>query len=175
MTFVAPKTLEKDPLTTPMMPQQLTTKTIEHRTNRPSPPPQIMRILNIINRFCIARRVSLMEQFKDKDRHNHKQCTANSFAQVIQLLGVHISKAEIDQLCTFYIDPTTHFVSYPDFVRDVRAIGGIDFYSGTINGKEVVLTRSGIGKVQAGVTTGLLIANYKVDAVTTESTGEENV
>lgn len=43
-------------------------------------------------------------------------------------------------------------------------IGGIDFYSGTINGKEVVLTRSGIGKVQAGVTTGLLIANYKVDA-----------
>lgn len=44
-------------------------------------------------------------------------------------------------------------------------IGGIDFYSGTINGKEVVLTRSGIGKVQAGVTTGLLIANYKVDAV----------
>ena len=127
MTFVAPKTLEKDPLTTPMMPQQLTTKTIEHRTNRPSPPPQIMRILNIINRFCIARRVSLMEQFKDKDRHNHKQCTANSFAQVIQLLGVHISKAEIDQLCTFYIDPTTHFVSYPDFVRDVRAIGGIDF------------------------------------------------
>ena len=44
-------------------------------------------------------------------------------------------------------------------------IGGIDFYSGTINGKEVVLTRSGIGKVQAGVTTGLLIVNYKVDAV----------
>ena len=44
-------------------------------------------------------------------------------------------------------------------------IGGIDFYSGTITGKEVVLTRSGIGKVQAGVTTGLLIANYKVDAV----------
>lgn len=44
-------------------------------------------------------------------------------------------------------------------------IGGIDFYSGTINGKKVVLTRSGIGKVQAGVTTGLLIANYKVDAV----------
>lgn len=44
-------------------------------------------------------------------------------------------------------------------------IGGIDFYSGTINGKEVVFTRSGIGKVQAGVTTGLLIANYKVDAV----------
>ena len=40
-------------------------------------------------------------------------------------------------------------------------IGGIDFYSGTINGKKVVLTRSGIGKVQAGVTTGLLIANYK--------------
>lgn len=49
--------------------------------------------------------------------------------------------------------------------RKQDTIGGIDFYSGTINGKEVVLTRSGIGKVQAGVTTGLLIANYKVDAV----------
>ena len=44
-------------------------------------------------------------------------------------------------------------------------IANMIFYSGQINDHEVVLVRAGIGKVQAGVTTGLLIANYKVDAV----------
>ncbi|KAK8899790.1 hypothetical protein M9Y10_002112 [Tritrichomonas musculus] len=127
MQFVAPKTLEKEPLTTPLKPGELMTKTIETRTMRPRPTPQVLRILNIVNKFIVARRISLMEQFVDKDRFNHKQVTASSFAQVMQLIGVHISKGEIDQLCTFYTDPTTNFVSYPDFVRDVEGLGGVDF------------------------------------------------
>ena len=43
--------------------------------------------------------------------------------------------------------------------------GKIVFYSGQINDNEVVLVRSGIGKVQAGVVTALLAVNYHVDCV----------
>ena len=39
------------------------------------------------------------------------------------------------------------------------------FYTGTINDKEVVIALAGIGKVNAGVTTSLLIENYPVTSV----------
>ncbi|MFC6346233.1 5'-methylthioadenosine/adenosylhomocysteine nucleosidase [Vagococcus carniphilus] len=42
---------------------------------------------------------------------------------------------------------------------------GANFYSGTIGEHEVVLTRSGIGKTLAALTTTLLISHYHVDAV----------
>ena len=125
--FVAPPGLEVSPTTRPLKPQELMTKTICDKSTRAIPTPQIKRILHIVNRFCIARRVSLTEQFVDKDRFNHKQITPTAFAQVIQLLGVHVSKGEIDQLCTFYLDPTTNFVKYPEFIEDVRNLGGINF------------------------------------------------
>ncbi|MYV04612.1 MULTISPECIES: 5'-methylthioadenosine/adenosylhomocysteine nucleosidase [Furfurilactobacillus] len=44
-------------------------------------------------------------------------------------------------------------------------VGKVDFFSGQINGSEVVLVRSGIGKVEAGLTTALLITNFDVDVV----------
>ncbi|MCP0886484.1 5'-methylthioadenosine/adenosylhomocysteine nucleosidase [Ligilactobacillus sp. WILCCON 0076] len=44
-------------------------------------------------------------------------------------------------------------------------IANMEFYVGKISSKEVVLVRSGIGKVQAGVTTALLVTQFKVDAV----------
>ncbi|AVL00113.1 5'-methylthioadenosine/adenosylhomocysteine nucleosidase [Pediococcus inopinatus] len=44
-------------------------------------------------------------------------------------------------------------------------INGIIFYEGTINNNEVVLVRSGIGKVEAGITAALLVTNFKVDAL----------
>ncbi|KRL07686.1 MAG: 5'-methylthioadenosine/adenosylhomocysteine nucleosidase [Liquorilactobacillus hordei] len=44
-------------------------------------------------------------------------------------------------------------------------IAGITFFEGKINNNEVVLVQSGIGKVQAGMTTGLLIAQFEVEAV----------
>lgn len=39
------------------------------------------------------------------------------------------------------------------------------FYEGNISGQEVVLVRSGIGKVEAGLTTAQLITNFDVDIV----------
>ncbi|MFT8460808.1 5'-methylthioadenosine/adenosylhomocysteine nucleosidase [Liquorilactobacillus ghanensis] len=59
-------------------------------------------------------------------------------------------------------------------IKDLRAnltdyhetvIGGISFYEGNYQQQKVVLTRSGIGKVQAGMTTALLFAEFQVDAV----------
>ncbi|GEL15775.1 5'-methylthioadenosine/adenosylhomocysteine nucleosidase [Pediococcus cellicola] len=44
-------------------------------------------------------------------------------------------------------------------------INGITFYEGTIHKTEVVLVRSGIGKVEAGITAALLVTNFKVDAL----------
>ncbi|WP_061775885.1 5'-methylthioadenosine/adenosylhomocysteine nucleosidase [Levilactobacillus senmaizukei] len=44
-------------------------------------------------------------------------------------------------------------------------IHGIIFYSGTIKGQQVVMVRSGIGKVEAGLTTALLITQFNVDLV----------
>ncbi|MFT9098064.1 5'-methylthioadenosine/adenosylhomocysteine nucleosidase [Liquorilactobacillus sp.] len=44
-------------------------------------------------------------------------------------------------------------------------IAGITFFEGTINENEVVLVQSGIGKVQAGMTTGLLIAQFKAEVI----------
>lgn len=44
-------------------------------------------------------------------------------------------------------------------------IAGVDFYEGEISQQTVILVRSGIGKVQAGMTTGLLLAQYQPDVV----------
>lgn len=41
----------------------------------------------------------------------------------------------------------------------------MDFYKGTMNGKEIVVVRSGIGKVNAGICTQILVDEYNVDAV----------
>jgi Ca2+-binding EF-hand superfamily protein len=127
MSFVAPKTLERQPTLDLLKPAELMTKTISERSFRAIPTPQVERVLHIVCRFVIARRISLTEQFVDKDPHNHKQVTPTAFAQVIQLMGIYVSKAEIDTLCTFYLDPTTNFVRYPDFIADVTALGSVNF------------------------------------------------
>ncbi len=41
----------------------------------------------------------------------------------------------------------------------------MDFYSGTLHGKEVVVVRSGIGKVNAGICTQILADLFQVDVV----------
>lgn len=45
--------------------------------------------------------------------------------------------------------------------RKELKIEGIPFYTGTLNGQPVVLTRSGIGKVNAALTTTLLLEHFK--------------
>ncbi|TKB51518.1 5'-methylthioadenosine/S-adenosylhomocysteine nucleosidase [Ferrimonas sediminicola] len=47
----------------------------------------------------------------------------------------------------------------------VTTIANIEFYSGTLNGTEVVVTRSGIGKVTAAIATTLLVERFAPDAV----------
>ncbi|AVK60640.1 5'-methylthioadenosine/S-adenosylhomocysteine nucleosidase [Lactobacillus sp. CBA3605] len=47
----------------------------------------------------------------------------------------------------------------------VTPIKDIVFYEGTIDQQAVVLVQSGIGKVQAGMTTALMITNFDVDVV----------
>ncbi|MGI2257817.1 5'-methylthioadenosine/adenosylhomocysteine nucleosidase [Shewanella sp. GXUN23E] len=46
-----------------------------------------------------------------------------------------------------------------------QTIAGIEFVAGKLNGKDVVVTRSGIGKVAASIATTLLIEKYQPDYV----------
>lgn len=51
-----------------------------------------------------------------------------------------------------------------DNVR-VMSKAAMDFYEGTLNGKEVVVVRSGIGKVNAAMCAQILVDTYEVEAV----------
>lgn len=46
----------------------------------------------------------------------------------------------------------------------VETKSSLDFWKGELCGKEVVLVRSGIGKVNATIASEILIETYKVDA-----------
>lgn len=50
-------------------------------------------------------------------------------------------------------------------VVDVRSIASLEFYSGVLHGKEVVLVKAGIGKVNAALCTQILIDCFHIDAV----------
>lgn len=47
----------------------------------------------------------------------------------------------------------------------VEKAAGMEFYRGTIGGKDVVVVRSGIGKVNAAVCSQILADRYQVDAI----------
>ena len=49
-----------------------------------------------------------------------------------------------------------------DLVKETN-LNGIIFYEGQIKGTDVVLVRSGIGKVEAGITAAILVTNFTVD------------
>ena len=49
--------------------------------------------------------------------------------------------------------------------KEVKTIADIDFYEGTIENKEVVLVRCGIGKVNAAICTQILISIFDVKTV----------
>lgn len=50
-------------------------------------------------------------------------------------------------------------------IKEVRSIASLDFLIGTLNNKEIVLVRAGIGKVNAAVCTQILIDVFYVDAI----------
>ena len=119
LSAIAPMNLEKEPTVKPEVPsEKYQTRSLVMEPEKEMTP-RVERILDNVARFVKCRRLSLVEQFKDKDRLNHKRTTATGFAQVIQLIGVHISKDEIDTLCGFYNDPNTNFVDYVRFCEDV--------------------------------------------------------
>lgn len=50
-------------------------------------------------------------------------------------------------------------------VKEIKNIGGIEFYVGTLQGKDVVLLKSGIGKVNSAMATDILIREFKADKI----------
>ncbi len=48
---------------------------------------------------------------------------------------------------------------------EIKSKASMDFYKGKMSGKDVVVVRSGIGKVNAGICTQILVDEYGVDAV----------
>ena len=50
-------------------------------------------------------------------------------------------------------------------VEEVETIAGMSFFKGAVKGNELVLVRSGIGKVNAGICTQILASVYGVDTV----------
>ena len=47
----------------------------------------------------------------------------------------------------------------------VKEKAGMEFFRGTLSGKPVVVVRSGIGKVNAGICTQILVDDYHIDYV----------
>lgn len=130
LAFIAPKRLEQTPRKNPVLPSTVMAETRKQELSGNtgmSMTAQVQNILEKVNKYAVQRRISLSEQFQDKDRHKHKQVSTISFAQVMQLIGVHLSMNEINLLAEYYLDPVTHFVNYPTFVKDVEALGGINF------------------------------------------------
>ena len=54
-----------------------------------------------------------------------------------------------------------------EHMSDVEVItkASMDFYKGKLNGKDVVVVRSGIGKVNAAICTQILVDDFKITAV----------
>lgn len=48
---------------------------------------------------------------------------------------------------------------------ETTIIAGCEFYQGSLNGKDVILTKSGIGKVAAAVATTLLLERFQPDTI----------
>lgn len=58
----------------------------------------------------------------------------------------------------------TNLKSHMEFF-DVQTIAGMSFFKGAVKGTELVLVRSGIGKVNAGICTQILASVFNVDTV----------
>ncbi len=50
-------------------------------------------------------------------------------------------------------------------VKRIEKKAGMDFFEGDLAGKDVVIVRSGIGKVNAGICTQILVDDFQVEAV----------
>lgn len=48
---------------------------------------------------------------------------------------------------------------------NIKTIAGMKFHQGKLKGKDVVIVRSGVGKVNAGICSQILVDHYQVDAI----------
>lgn len=48
---------------------------------------------------------------------------------------------------------------------EIQTVAGMEFHKGVLEGLEVVVVRSGIGKVNAGICSQILVDRYQVDAI----------
>ena len=62
-------------------------------------------------------------------------------------------EVEVEKLRGMMVDPK------------VRTVAGMTFCQGTIKGKEAVVVRSGVGKVNAGLCSQILVDQYHVDGI----------
>ena len=126
LSAVAPIELEKTPTVNPSTPKDTVRMSSISNENK-VPNAIVKRLLDDCARRVKSRRIMLMEQFKDKDPLNHKRITASHFAQIIQLIGVHITKQEVNELCKYYNDPKCNLVDYAEFVSDIDKLVGLIF------------------------------------------------
>lgn len=77
--------------------------------------------------------------------------TGNTYAQKIAIMGA------LDQEISILLDEMDK--------AKKSSKGGIDFYTGKINGKKVVVLKAGVGKVNASYSTAVLTQNFKLSAL----------
>lgn len=63
------------------------------------------------------------------------------------------------------MDEEVSFLKQKMEVHSISKKAAMEFYEGVLEGKEVVIVKSGIGKVNAGICTQILIDDFKIDAV----------
>lgn len=63
------------------------------------------------------------------------------------------------------MDEEVHCIKEKIIIEKQEKISGFDFYFGTLAGKNVILSQSGIGKVNAAICTTLLIQTFKCRAI----------
>jgi hypothetical protein len=73
MSSIAPLDLERAPTATVCGPGQLFGAPVEAVTASASPPPEARAILESVARFVGSRRISLVAQFKYKNRFSHNR------------------------------------------------------------------------------------------------------
>ncbi|EAX86672.1 EF hand family protein [Trichomonas vaginalis G3] len=119
--MTVPLDLEKTPQFNPLTQAELRSTTMRDIKTLT---PKVQEIVKEISKFVRKRRLSLIEQFKDFDKLNHKKVNASHFTRILQLIGCYLSKDRIDELCSFYNDPYTKFVDYGKFCADVDEMTG---------------------------------------------------
>ena len=63
------------------------------------------------------------------------------------------------------MDSEIAFLKESAFIMSLDKIAGMEFYSGTLGSSDVVIVKSGIGKVNAGICAQILISQFGVDEI----------